>query len=122
MTPLLLDYYNRELQYLREMGQEFSRRHPKVGGRLGLHGNDCSDPHVERLLEGVAFLAARVHLKIDAEFPTFVDGLVNLVAPHLSAPVPSAMIARLLAANQSSRGRCPQRESRGMCVAGRHQK
>ncbi|MCA9024289.1 MAG: type VI secretion system baseplate subunit TssF [Planctomycetaceae bacterium] len=94
MTPLLLDYYNRELQYLREMGQEFSRRHPKVGGRLGLHGNDCSDPHVERLLEGVAFLAARVHLKIDAEFPTFVDGLVNLAAPHLSAPVPSAMIAR----------------------------
>ncbi len=94
MTPLLLDYYNRELQYLREMGLEFSRRYPKVGGQLGLTGSDCSDPHVERLLEGVAFLSARVHLKIDSEFPTFVDGLVNLVAPHLSAPTPSAMIAR----------------------------
>ncbi len=94
MTPLLLDYYNRELQYLREMGREFALRYPKVGGRLGLAGSDCSDPHVERLLEGVAFLSARVHLKIDAEFPTFVDGLADLVAPHLTAPTPAAMIAR----------------------------
>ncbi|MGE0373840.1 MAG: type VI secretion system baseplate subunit TssF [Planctomycetaceae bacterium] len=90
----MLDYYNRELQYLREMGREFATRYPRVGGRLGLGGSECSDPHVERLLEGVAFLSARVHLKIDSEFPTFVDGLVDLVAPHLTAPTPAAMIAR----------------------------
>lgn len=94
MTPLMLDYYNRELQYLREMGREFALRYPRVGARLGLTGGECSDPHVERLLEGVAFLSARVHLKIDSEFPTFVDGIVDLVAPHLSAPRPAAMMAR----------------------------
>ncbi|MBX3436478.1 MAG: type VI secretion system baseplate subunit TssF [Planctomycetaceae bacterium] len=94
MTPQMLDYYNRELQYLREMGREFAQRYPKVGRRLGLNSGECSDPHVERLLEGVAFLSARVHLKIDSEFPTFVDGLVDLVAPHLTSPTPSAMIAR----------------------------
>ncbi len=94
MNPLFLDAYDRELQYLREMGREFADRYPKVGRRLGLHAGEVADPHVERLLEGVAFLAARVHLKIDSEFGTFVDGLVDLVAPHLTAPRPAAMIAR----------------------------
>lgn len=65
MDPRLLHYYNIELQHLREMGTEFSREFPKVAGRLGLEGFECADPYVERLLEGFAFLAARVHLKLD---------------------------------------------------------
>ncbi len=70
MDPLLLKYYNRELQYMREMGGEFAEEFPKIAGRLGLNAFECADPYVERLLEGFAFLAARVQLKVDAEFPT----------------------------------------------------
>ena len=69
MDPRLLEYYNRELQHLRELGGEFAREFPKIAGRLGLEGFECADPYVERLLEGFAFLAARIQLKLDSEFP-----------------------------------------------------
>ena len=36
MDSKLLDYYNRELAYLRELGAEFAARYPKVAGRLGM--------------------------------------------------------------------------------------
>ena len=62
MDPRLLDYYNRELAYLRELGSEFAEQYPKVAGRLGMKGSEVADPYVERLLEGVAFLGARVQL------------------------------------------------------------
>ena len=69
MDPRLLRYYNQELRYLREMGAEFAREFPKIAGRLGMEGMEVADPYVERLIEGCAFLAARVQLKQDAEFP-----------------------------------------------------
>jgi len=61
----LLHYYERELAYVRRMGAEFAQRYPKIAGRLQLEPTKCEDPHVERLIEAFAFLAARVHLKID---------------------------------------------------------
>ena len=78
MDPRLLDYYNRELAYLRELGAEFSRQHPKIAGRLGMSGIEVADPYVERLLEGFAFLSGRIHLKMDAEFPRFSQRLLEL--------------------------------------------
>lgn len=69
MDPRLLEYYNRELSYLRETGAEFATRHPKVAARLGMHGTDIADPYVERMVEAFSFLTARTQLKIDAEFP-----------------------------------------------------
>jgi type VI secretion system protein ImpG len=89
MDPKLLHYYNRELQHLREMGGDFAREFPKVASRLTLDEFDCADPYVERLLEGFAFLAARVQLKIDAEFPRFTQHLLEMVYPHYLAPTPS---------------------------------
>ena len=69
MRDELLLYYERELTYLRQNGAEFAEKYPKVASRLLLEASKCDDPHVERLLEGFAFLAARVHLKMDDEFP-----------------------------------------------------
>ncbi len=89
MDRRLLRFYDLELQHLRGMGAEFAREFPKIAGRLGLEGFTCADPFVERLLEGVAFLAARVHLKLDAEFPRFTQSLLETVYPHYLAPTPS---------------------------------
>jgi type VI secretion system protein ImpG len=89
MDKRLLRYYDLELQHLRGMGAEFAREFPKIAGRLGLEGFNCADPFVERLLEGVAFLTARVHLKLDAEFPRFTQSLLETVYPHYLAPTPS---------------------------------
>ncbi len=95
MEPIFLDYYNRELRYLRELGGQFARDFPEIAGRLGLDSFECADPYVERLLEGFAFLAARVQLKIDGEFPRFTESLLSLVCPHYLAPTPSMTIVRL---------------------------
>ena len=90
----MLRYYERELSHVREMGAEFAREFPKIAGRLGLEGFECADPYVERLLEGFAFLAARVQLKLDSEFPTFTQHLLELVYPHYLAPTPSMAVVR----------------------------
>lgn len=95
MDPRLLQYYNLELQHLREMGAEFAQQFPKVAGRLGMSGLEVADPYVERLLEGVAFLASRVQLKMDAEFPRFTQALLEIVHPHYLAPTPSMLVAQL---------------------------
>ena len=95
MNPKLLSYYESELRHLRDMGGEFARDFPKVAGRLGLETYACADPYVERLLEGFAFLAARVQLKIDAEFPRFTNHLLELVYPQYLAPTPAMAIVQM---------------------------
>ena len=94
MDPRLLRYYNEELRHLREMGAEFAQQFPKIAARLGLEGLEVTDPYVERLLEGFAFLAGRVQLKIDAEFPRFTQRLLEIVYPQFLAPIPAMLIAQ----------------------------
>lgn len=94
MDPHLLEFYNRELLYIREMGGEFAKEFPKIAGRLGLDAFECADPYVERLLEGFAFMAARVHLKLEAEFPKFTDNLLEMVYPHYLSPTPSMAVVQ----------------------------
>jgi type VI secretion system protein ImpG len=94
MEDRLLEYYNHELGYLRELGAEFARAYPKVAGRLGLRGTEVVDPYVERLLEGFSFLCARIHLKMDAEFPRFSQRLLEVVYPNYVAPMPAMAIVK----------------------------
>lgn len=94
MDPLLLKYYNRELQFIREMGGEFAREYPKIAGRLGLDAIECADPYVERLLEGFGLLAARIQLQIDAKFPDFTQHLLEIVYPHYLTPTPSMAVVQ----------------------------
>jgi len=94
MDPRLLKYYNHELQHIREMAGEFALEYPKIAGRLGLDSFECADPYVERLLEGFAYLSARVQLKVDAEFPRFTQHLLNMVYPHYLAPTPSMAVVQ----------------------------
>jgi type VI secretion system protein ImpG len=90
----LLLYYERELTYLRHMGAEFAEKYPKVASRLVLEPDKCEDPHVERLLEAFSFLAARVHLKIDDEFPEITEALLSILYPHYIRPIPSMSIVQ----------------------------
>jgi type VI secretion system protein ImpG len=94
MRDDLLEYYENELTFLRQLGKEFAEKHPKIAARLQLDVNRCDDPHVERLLEGFALLAARVHLKIDDEFPQITEGLLNVLYPHFLRPIPSMTVAQ----------------------------
>ena len=95
MRDDLLQYYERELTYMRRMGAEFAARYPKVASRLQLEATKCEDPHVERLLEGFAFLAARVHLRLDDDLPEISEALLDVLHPHLVRPVPSMSIVEI---------------------------
>src|SRR5215469_6876767 len=92
MRDELLLYYERELDYLRKSAALFAEKHPKVASRLVLEPTKCEDPHVERLLEAFAFLTARVHLKLDDEFPEITEALLSVVYPQLVRPIPSMSV------------------------------
>lgn len=92
MRPELLDYYERELTFFREMGAEFGRKYPRVANRLLLEPDRCEDPHVERLIESFAFLAARLHLRLDDDLPELTNALLDLVYPHYLRPVPAMTV------------------------------
>jgi type VI secretion system protein ImpG len=91
----LLIYYQRELQALRALGSEFARAYPKVAARLELSEDGSPDPQVERLIESVAFLTARIQHTIDNDFPLIPGSLLDVLYPHLTAPTPSVSIARI---------------------------
>ncbi|WP_425229592.1 type VI secretion system baseplate subunit TssF [Sphingomonas sp.] len=93
MDPRLLRFYNDELGYLRESAREFGEEHETVAGRLGLKTPTDIDPYVERLLEGVAFLGARVQLKLNDQYPEFTQHLLHAIQPHYLAPMPSICVA-----------------------------
>ena len=85
----LLQYYERELTFLRRMGARFAQEYPKIASRLDLEPSKCEDPHVERMLEAFAFLAARVHKRIDEDVPEVSEALLEIVYPHYVRPIPA---------------------------------
>jgi type VI secretion system protein ImpG len=91
MRDDLKEYYDTELRYLNTLALEFAEKYPKIASRLQL-GADPPDPHVERLVEAFAFLAARVRLKIDDEFPEITEALLEALYPHYVRPVPSMSV------------------------------
>jgi type VI secretion system protein ImpG len=94
MDPRLLRLYEAELAFIREVGGEFAREYPKIAARLSLGSLEVADPYVERLLEGFALLTARVQLKMEAEFPTFTQSLLQMVYPHYLGPTPSMAVVQ----------------------------
>lgn len=89
----LLDYYNGELAFLRELGAEFAEAHVKEAARLSMDERHA-DPHVERLLQGFAFLAARIRRKLDDEYPEITEAFLSIVFPQYLRPIPSLAIAQ----------------------------
>ncbi len=94
MDPRLLRLYESELSFVRDMGAEFARQFPKIAARLGMASVEVADPYVERLLEGFALLTARVQLKMEAEFPTFTQSLLQMVYPHYFGPTPAMAVVQ----------------------------
>src|SRR6201997_961494 len=119
MRDELLLYYEQELDYLRKSAAQFADKFPKIASRLVLEPDKCEDPHVERLLEGFAFLAARVHLKIDDEFPEITEALLSILYPHYIRPTPSMTIVEMhLDADQGGMA-SPQKVPRGAVLNSR---
>ena len=94
MVDHLLPYYNRELEFLRKMGAAFADAHPRIAGRLRVTADAVEDPHVQRLLQSVAFLSARLRHRIDDDFPELTDALLGVLYPHYLRPIPAMSVVR----------------------------
>ena len=92
----LLQYFKRELSYLRDQGADFAHRYPRVASRLALHGAESLDPHTEHLIESVAFLTARVHRDLDQQFPSIASALLDNLCPSLVQPIPSMSVSHFV--------------------------
>ena len=90
----LISYYQKELSFLRNASKDFAKQHPKVARRLDIGHGESSDPHVERLLESFAYLAAGLQREVDDNFPRITSALLGNLYPHLVEPVPSMSIAQ----------------------------
>ncbi|WP_159838666.1 type VI secretion system baseplate subunit TssF, partial [Burkholderia sp. 8Y] len=95
MDPKLLDAYNQQLLFMRESMGEFAQLRPKIAQRLGLQAGEVADPYVERLIESFCLTAARMQLKVDAEFPRFTQRLLEVIYPNYVAPTPSMTVVRV---------------------------
>jgi len=113
MDREFLDLYNRELQLLHDQAREFADEYPGIAERLGGLITDRMDPMVAGLLEGAAFLAARVQLKLKHEFPEFTGNLLEQLVPNYLAPTPSAMLARIIPPYADTALRDSRRIARG---------
>ena len=96
MEDPLLQYYERELTFIRESGASFAEKYPKIAGRLLLEPDRCEDPHTERLIESFAFLAGRVQKKVDDTFPELTESLLQIIYPHYTRPMPSITTVKFL--------------------------
>jgi type VI secretion system protein ImpG len=90
----LLPYFERELLMLRRQGREFAAHYPKLAAQLHLSGDQCADPHVERLIQSSALLAARISKRLDDEYPKLTEGLLATLLPHYLQPFPACAIAQ----------------------------
>ena len=111
MRRELRQYYEDELRYLRQSGAEFAAKYPAIAS--GLRVETGNDPHVDRLLEGFAFLAARIHHKLDDDFPEFTQTLLSMVYPHYVRPMPSMAVVELGVDPQQAKLTAPLTVPRG---------
>jgi type VI secretion system protein ImpG len=129
MDKQFLQYFERELRYIRELSGEFAHMFPKVAGRLGIGEQASPDPHVERLFQGFAWHAAGVHRRLEAEYPELTHALLEQVYPDYLGPTPSMVVVQfqpdlkqgaldgghLIPANTPLRARSMVRSTPTMC-------
>ena len=80
---------------MRDLAGEFASEHARIANRFGLDADTCADPHVEWLMDGFAFLTARVQQKLDGDYAVLTQHLLEMIYPDYLAPTPAAGIVVL---------------------------
>jgi len=88
----LLKYYEAELALFNALAGDVCTRYPAVAGRLGISGEGCNDPHVERLIQACALLNARTAKRLDDSHVQFVESVLHNNFPQYLRPFPSCSI------------------------------
>ncbi|HET7794420.1 MAG TPA: type VI secretion system baseplate subunit TssF [Rhizobacter sp.] len=115
----LLPYFEAELSRLRGSAQQFAGDYPKIAGRLQLGADVAEDPHVERLIQSFALLSARVHKRLDDDFPLVTESLLSVLYPHYLRPFPSCSIAQFDVSGVAGQMSAPVVVERGTMLSSR---
>lgn len=91
----LLPHYEVELALLRRLCRGFAGRYPGIAGNLQMSGDTCQDPHVERLIQASALLAARISKRLDDDYPLFTESMLQMLYPHYLRSFPSCSIVHI---------------------------
>jgi type VI secretion system protein ImpG len=92
---MIYRYFENEMRYLHEAAKVFAEAFPDRARYLNVDSVEDRDPYVERLFEGFAFLAGRIHERLDDDIPEITQRLVGLLYPHFLKPMPSCTIVAL---------------------------
>ncbi|UEP37242.1 type VI secretion system baseplate subunit TssF [Burkholderia ambifaria] len=90
----LLAHFEREIALLRRSMQTFAQRYPKIAARLAITGGRSDDPHVERLLQSFALMAAAHDIRVEDDVPAFTHALLESLHGAFLRPFPSCAIAQ----------------------------
>lgn len=110
----LFPWVEQELRQFRRRSAEFAARYPRIAGKMGRGDAQAldrfarapvrdaargagRDPHVERLIQSVAVLHARIAHSLDGSSPLLDEALLASLFPGLLRPFPSSAIFRLQA-------------------------
>ncbi len=104
MSKKLKDYYAQELHAINNLAKDFAKKYSSIAGKLGMAEHEVADPHIERLLEGMAFLNARIQKQLDDEIPNSIKALCSVLYPHYQKPVPSMGIIQFPAHDNQDYG------------------
>ena len=96
MSTTFYRCYEQELRFIRQMATQFAEHYPATAGRLRLESGRSVDPHVERMIEAVSFLTARIQHKLDDDLPEMTDALLGMMYPHFLAPIPSLSVVQFV--------------------------
>ena len=89
-----LRYYQDELLFLRKKGGNFAQKHPEIAEKLDIKDGASADPHTERIIESVAFMAAELSQKIDDNAQNIAFHLLSALYPNLINTFPPCSIVR----------------------------
>ncbi|MEY4561294.1 MAG: hypothetical protein RLZZ618_571 [Pseudomonadota bacterium] len=115
----LLPHFERELAFLRSHAASFSQAYPKVAGRLMGSPEGGDDPHVARMIESFALIAARVHKRLDDDFPRITESFFEVLYPHYLRPFPACAIAQFELGSLAQQMNQPTRVPRGAAMSSR---
>lgn len=79
-------YYQRELANLHQAREYFVQKFPKLAPFLATKGKD---PDVERIIESLAILTAKIHQEMEQNIPCIAESLINIIAPNYTNALPS---------------------------------
>ena len=83
--------FQEEFSEFKKAAYQYSKKFPALAPMLG---KTSTDPDVERLFEGVAFLTTKLNEKLSDDFPEIIHELIRMIIPHYLKPLPAATIIK----------------------------